>query len=119
MRRRFGSEAADLLLHVQSSAIHTLVLIPLATLLLAFGNSARGGSKALISAISNPMTIALAAGLVWRRTGLAVPEPVDHVIGMLAAAAPALSLIALGFRQRGLSVFSAESIAAPPWAAPA
>ncbi|MBW7966663.1 AEC family transporter [Bradyrhizobium sp. BR 10261] len=80
----------------QIIAIHTIVLIPLATLLLAFGNSARGGSKALISAISNPMTVALAAGLVWRRTGLAVPEPIDHVIGMLAAAAPALSLIALG-----------------------
>lgn len=77
-------------------AIHTLVLIPVATLLLAFGNSAGGGSKALISAISNPMTLALAAGLVWRRTGLAVPETIDHVIGMLAAAAPALSLIALG-----------------------
>ncbi len=80
----------------QIIAIHTLVLIPLATLLLAFGGGAGGGSKALVSAISNPMTIALAAGLVWRRTGLAVPEPIDQFIGMLAAAAPALSLIALG-----------------------
>ena len=80
----------------QIIAIHTLVLIPMATLLLAFGSSAGGGSKALIAAISNPMTLALAAGLVWRRTGLAAPEMIDHVIGMLAAAAPALSLIALG-----------------------
>jgi len=80
----------------QIIAIHTLVLIPVATLLLAFGNRTGGGSKALISAISNPMTLALAAGLVWRRTGLAVPETIDHVVGMLAAAAPALSLIALG-----------------------
>ncbi|WP_407117563.1 AEC family transporter [Bradyrhizobium sp. LMG 9283] len=80
----------------QIIAIHTLVLIPVATLLLAFGSSAGGGSKPLIAAISNPMTLALAAGLVWRRTGLAVPEMLDNVIGMLAAAAPALSLIALG-----------------------
>ena len=80
----------------QIIAIHTLVLIPMATLLLAFGSSAGGGSKALIAAISNPITLALAAGLVWRRTGLAAPEMIDHVIGMLAAAAPALSLIALG-----------------------
>jgi malonate transporter and related proteins len=77
-------------------AIHTLVLIPLATLLLAFGDGAGGGTKALITAISNPMTLALAAGLAWRQTGLAVPQLIDHIVGLLAAAAPALSLIALG-----------------------
>jgi malonate transporter len=79
-------------------AVHTLVLIPVATLLLAFGDGhgAGRGSKALIAAVSNPMTLALAAGLAWRQTGLAVPDMIDHIIGPLAAAAPALSLIALG-----------------------
>jgi malonate transporter and related proteins len=79
-------------------AIHTLVLIPVATLLLAFGDGAGAGrgSNALIAAISNPMTLALAAGLIWRQTGLVVPEVIDHIVGSLAAAAPALSLIALG-----------------------
>lgn len=79
-------------------AVHTLVLIPAATLLLAFSGGAGTGrtSKALIAAIGNPMTLALIAGLAWRRTGLVLPELIDHVAGLLAAAAPALSLIALG-----------------------
>lgn len=92
----FGRQGVALLGDI--IAVHTLVLLPAATLLLAFGDGEGPGrlSKALVSAISNPMTLALAAGAAWRQTGLAIPQLVDHVVGPLADAAPALALITVG-----------------------
>jgi malonate transporter and related proteins len=92
----FGSPGIALLSDI--IAVHTLVLLPAATLLLAFddGEGPRRISRALISALSNPMTLSLAAGIAWRQIGLALPQLIDHVVGPLAAAAPALALIAVG-----------------------
>ncbi|MEH2482057.1 malonate transporter [Nitrobacteraceae bacterium AZCC 2146] len=92
----FGRQGIALLSDI--IAVHTLILLPAATLLLAFGDGEGPGrlSKALVSAISNPMTLALAAGTAWRQTGLALPLLVDHVVGPLADAAPALALITVG-----------------------
>lgn len=45
---------------------------------------------------SSNMPHALAVGIAWRQTGLALPVLVDHVVNPLADAAPALALIAVG-----------------------
>ncbi|WP_315836858.1 AEC family transporter [Bradyrhizobium prioriisuperbiae] len=91
-----GREGVALLSEI--IAVHTLVLIPAATLLLAFSEGEGPGrvSKALVAAVSNPMTLSLAAGLAWRQTGVPLPAPLDHIVGPLADAAPAIALIALG-----------------------
>lgn len=79
-------------------AVHSLILIPAATLLVAAGV---GGERVrlrptLIAAFGNPMTLALIAGFAVRMSGLALPGPVDQVIAALATAASPLALVALG-----------------------
>jgi len=92
----FGERGVILI--TQIIAVHSLVLIPLATTLVAIGmhRERMRIREILAAALTNPMTIALVAGFAWRATGLALPQEVGQVAGMLAGAASPMALIALG-----------------------
>ncbi|MDO5682370.1 MAG: AEC family transporter [Propionibacteriaceae bacterium] len=51
---------------------------------------------ALVRMSRNPLPWAIALGGTWGATGLALPEPVDHVITLLAAAATPVALFTIG-----------------------
>ena len=46
--------------------------------------------------IKNPMIMAMALGLIWSSTGLAIPAPIDEFLSILGAAATPGALFAIG-----------------------
>lgn len=87
-------------------ALHSLVLIPLSTLIVAFGAQAeRNRIRPVLAAVlGSPMVLGLLAGLVWRETGAALPAALDRLTAILSDAASPTALIALG-----------ATIARTPW----
>lgn len=87
-------------------ALHSLVLIPVSTLLVAHGaGTERGRLRPVLAAVlGSPMVLGLAAGLFWRETGMTLPVPLDRITGILSDAASPTALIALG-----------ATIARTPW----
>jgi malonate transporter len=87
-------------------ALHSLVLIPLSTLIVAFGAQAgRDRLRPVLAAVlGSPMVLGLLAGLLWRETGLAIPPALDRLTALLSDAASPTALIALG-----------ATIARTPW----
>ena len=93
----FGPAGVQLLLPIV--ALHTIVLLPLATVLI----EAEGGGGVvqriggIVSGlVRNPIVAGILAGVVWRVLGLPVPEPLHRLLAMLGAAAPTLALFSLG-----------------------
>lgn len=79
-------------------AVHTLVLVPLATVLIGSGGQAASSRirVALKSALLNPMTLALIAGFAWRLVGVPLPGILSGLINPLADATAPVALVALG-----------------------
>ena len=98
----FGTSGLVLLTKI--IAFHSLILIPVATVIVAVGRGEVQGLPALLrsavsAALCNPIILGLLAGLAWSLTGWPVPGPVDHVLEMLSAAASPTALIAMGATQ--------------------
>ncbi|HEX7969449.1 MAG TPA: AEC family transporter [Stellaceae bacterium] len=82
-------------------ALHSVVLLTLATIVIELGRG-RGGSpghalRAAGRAIAgNPIILAIAAGFLWSRLGLALPRAVAGFLDLLAPAAGPCALFTLG-----------------------
>lgn len=95
----YGSEGLAVMLPIV--ALHSVLLLPLATLLIeAEGRQASNPWRMLAavvpSVLRNPIIVAILAAFVWRLAGLPVPLPLHRLLGMLGAGAPALALFGLG-----------------------
>ena len=78
-------------------ALHSLVLIPVSTCLVAFGAAKREPLWPTIRGIvGSPMVLALMAGFAWQQAGLGLPLVLDRITGTLSDAASPTALIALG-----------------------
>ncbi|UEM25050.1 AEC family transporter (plasmid) [Skermanella mucosa] len=98
----FGPEGV--VLQTKIIAFHSLILLPVTTVLIALGRGHSGGLTKLVlpavrETLSNPIIIGLLSGLAWSFTGLGIWEPLDRMTAMLAAAAAPTALIALGAAQ--------------------
>ena len=99
----FGSAGVQFLLPIV--ALHTIVLLPLATVLIESEAAPRGAGPWLAGKrlagiagglIRNPIVAGILAGIAWRALGLPVPAPLHRLLAMLGAAAPTLALFSLG-----------------------
>ncbi len=95
---------AGVVLQTKIIAFHSLILLPVTTVLIALGRGHSGGLltaflPAVKETLSNPIIIGLLTGLAWGLTGLGLWEPLDRMFGMLSAAASPTALIALGAAQ--------------------
>ena len=88
---RIGGDAGIALI---SLLIGTLV--PLVNFA-AVGMLARGRDQRVLSQLArNPLIVACVAGFGWQFTGAPLPGVADHILGLLAAAAVPLGLLAVG-----------------------
>ncbi len=99
MQMAFG--ANGLILQTKIIAFHSLILLPVTTMVIAMGRGQSGGPMKLIwpavrDTVSNPIIIGIASGLLWSLTGLGIWGPLDKMTAMLSAAASPTALIALG-----------------------
>ena len=82
-------------------ALHSVVLLTLATIVIELGRG-RGGSlgqtlRATARAVlANPIILAIAAGFLWSGLGLALPRAVADFLDLLAPAAGPCALFTLG-----------------------
>lgn len=95
----FGAEGLAVLLPVL--ALHSLLLLPLATMVIeAEGSGARNPLRVvaatLPSMLRNPIMMSLLLAMAWRAAGVPVPEPLHRLLAMLGAAGPTLALFCLG-----------------------
>lgn len=92
--------AAGLAQIVPIIALHSGVLLPLATVLIEIGNHADDGGGVFRSTVRrlarNPIVMSIAVGFLWRATGLPVPTPLSALLRLLGSAAPALALFCVG-----------------------
>lgn len=81
-------------------AFEGIILLAATTVLLELtrggGNLLSGAGTVLLAVLRNPVIMALAAGMAWNFGGLELPGPVARFIDLLAGAAPACALAALG-----------------------
>ncbi|MBR9829411.1 MAG: AEC family transporter [Oceanospirillales bacterium] len=94
----FGSAAAVAV--ALTMLVDLLLLIPLG-LLLADLFSGRGGAlkntlSMLGRTLTNPLVLAIAAGLLMSLAELRLPEALDQVVGMMGRSAPAVALFVIG-----------------------
>lgn len=77
------------------------------------GRLSRGVWRRLgLGLVKTPMIVAMALGLIWGATGLALPGPVDEFVTLLGAAATPCALFAIG---ASLASKSAERISTAAW----
>ena len=83
-------------------ALQSVILLTLATIVIelggwrggaAMGRSIRAVLKALVT---NPIIMAIVAGILWREAGLALPTPLLRLIDLLGDGASPCALFALG-----------------------
>ena len=91
-----GAGAAPLL--AQAMVVENVLMIPLALALSArAGRTGRAAAlQALRGVFSNPIILALLAGLVFSIIGVRLPEVLETAVGMLAGVAPPIALFVLG-----------------------
>ena len=82
-------------------ALHSIVLLPLTSVLIEAGEAHRQGplrllGRSLAGMLRNPIILAMPAALAWRWLGLPVPAALAETLRLLAAAAVPVSLICLG-----------------------
>ena len=88
-------------------AFENIILIPLALTLAEAGRSGGGGVAETLRGtahrlVRNPLIIAIVIGVLLSGSGLALPAPVGRAIDMLANAAGAVALFAIGGSLLGL-----------------
>lgn len=99
MQMAFGD--SGVILQTKIIAFHSLILLPVTTMVIAMGRGQSGGFSKLIwpavrDTVTNPIIIGIASGLLWSLTGLGIWAPLEKMTSMLAAAASPTALIALG-----------------------
>lgn len=81
-------------------AIHSLILLTLASLLVELDNdSGHLGARIWASVVAmarHPVLIAIFAGLAWGATGIALPGVVQHMLSQVSASAAPCALVGLG-----------------------
>ena len=95
----FGSPGLQVLVSI--IALHSMVLLPLATVLMeADRQDAAGPLRVLRRTLPvlarNPIIAAIALALAWRVAGLPVPEPMHRLLQMVGGAAAPVALFCLG-----------------------
>lgn len=94
----FGPAGVQLLLPIV--ALHTIILLPLATALIEAEAAPQGARARVIGIVSglvrNPIVVGILVGLAWQTLGLSMPAPLHRLLAMLGAAAPTLALFSLG-----------------------
>lgn len=99
----FGDAGLRILLPI--IALHALVILTLATVVLeldaARSPGAQAGAwtaarRAIRQSLLHPVVLPIVAGLAWHRAGLALPGPADRALQMLGDAGPTMSLLMLG-----------------------
>jgi malonate transporter and related proteins len=98
--------------------IEIVVLIPVCLVLIDLASGDTGVrlrnrlGAIFLDTLKRPMVIALFAGLAVSLMGLPIPGPLERLLSMLASAAAALSLIAIGGALVGLPLHGNRSLAA-------
>lgn len=98
--------------------VENVVLIPICLILMDLAEDRQGRSvgqtigRIFLDLIRRPMIIGLAAGLAVSLAGIAMPEPVSRLLGMLAASASALALVVIGGSLAGLPLHGNRAMAA-------
>jgi malonate transporter and related proteins len=95
----FGQAALSSLLGI--IALHSVLLLPLATVLIEAGSAGRSGFRYTVRAttrglVRNPIIIAIVAALLWRGAGIPVPKMLHGLLSMLGPAGPPIALFCLG-----------------------
>jgi malonate transporter and related proteins len=98
----FGKQGLTILLMIV--ALHAVILLTLATVVIEFDLQRRHASGAFIavifqtlkSAIIHPVVLPIALGLLWGLTDIAMPEPIDRTLSFMGQAGPPASLVLLG-----------------------
>ncbi len=103
----FGPQGVAILLPI--IALHSAVLLPLATVLIEAGGVQDGhpvmkAIRTLPSLGRNPVIVAIVVALLWRVIGVPVPVPLHRLTTLLAAAGPALALFSLGASLPGFAM---------------
>jgi predicted permease len=106
----YGQAGLSLLLGI--IALHSILLLPLATVLVEIGRAGRARvgwvARATAAALlRNPIVMAVLAALVVRALGLPVPEAVLRLCQMLGAATPPVALFCLGASLAGVAAAGA------------
>ena len=95
----FGAEGLRLMLIIIT--FHSMTLVPVTTVLIESGRS-EGGTpmdimkKTAHGLASNPLLLALFAGLIFAASGLTMPDVIDRFLAMPAATAAPCGLFAAG-----------------------
>ena len=110
VRLAFGEQGLAILLTI--IAMHALILLTLATLVIEFGRAmaaepgapdrsvpsrlARALWPALRSALVHPVVLPILAGVAWSLSHWSLPGPIDAALKLMAAAAAPMCLVLLG-----------------------
>lgn len=95
---------AGLAIHATIIAVHALVLLTLATIMMEWTRRDRQGTKSLATVLLpmlrqtmiHPVILPVVAGFSWNIFGLPLPGPVDATLVTLAQAAVPLCLVLIG-----------------------
>jgi predicted permease len=95
----FGPDAVPPLMAV--IALHSALLLPLATMLIEAGAGGGRGPFAILAAsvrgvARNPIIVSIAVALLWRLSGIVVPTPLHRFAVLLGGAASPVALFCLG-----------------------
>ncbi len=98
----FGQPGLTILLMIV--ALHALILLTTATVVIEFDLQRRNSTgsfksvifQALKSAIIHPVVLPILLGLAWGLTDVALPEPIDRTLSFMGQAGPPASLVLLG-----------------------
>lgn len=95
----FGAEALPPLLGIIT--IHSVIILPLATILIEFGGAGRGGPGHVLRATAagltrNPVILVMLAAFLWRAVALPLPNVMHEFFRLFGAAGPPLALFCLG-----------------------
>lgn len=96
----FGADAVPPLLGIIT--IHSVIILPLATILIEFGGARRGGGvrhvlRATGAGLSrNPVILVMLTAFLWRALAVPLPEVMHGFFKLFGAAGPPLALFCLG-----------------------
>lgn len=84
--------------------VHLPITMTVATFLIARGESgAQSGSKLLLSLARHPIVLGILCGVLWRLTGIALPQIVADMLKLIADTTGPCSLLALGMSMQSIT----------------
>ncbi len=91
---------AGLRQHMLIVSVHSAVMISLPTVIIEASRKGGHPGKTLVQAarslVTNPILIAIAAGLAWSATGWSLPGPVESYLRLMGSAGTSCALFAMG-----------------------